>query len=184
VNRDRLALLVTSSALLMSWLSAPATPTPEPAARPVVAPPPAASTQDPTTALAFDVEKEGDRLRARVASAPSPKRPGRDPFRFGDPAPRELPPARPVVAPPAAAADAVAAPPASPLLPLKLIGIAERDTEDGIVRSAVLSGPSDVYIVTVGDEVMGRYAVAAIGADGIELIESATGQSLTLALPS
>jgi hypothetical protein len=26
--------------------------------------------------------------------------------------------------------------------------------------------------------------VAAIGADGIELIESATGQSLTLALPS
>lgn len=181
VTRDRLALLVTSSALLMSWLSAPATPTPAPASAP------AAVIQQPqpdaTTSLAFDVERETDKLRERVSSAPAPRRPGRDPFRFATDLPREVPMARADAAPWPDAATPAPEPPPAPRPSFKLIGIAERNTPDGLVRTGILSGQSDVFLVSVGDEILGRYSVSAVGVDAVELLDAASGQPLVLALP-
>lgn len=184
MTRDRLALLVTSSALLVSWLSAPASPTPEPAA----AQPPAADAppvgRDATAELAFDVVRETERLRQRVETAPGPRRSGRDPFAFGA-APRAVPrPARTIAPPPAADVPAVAerpSPAARPLL--RLIGIAERQQDGALLRSAILSGTGDVYIVGVGDEVLGRFVVSAVDAGAVELSDSVTRASVRLALP-
>ena len=65
---------------------------------------------------------------------------------------------------------------------LKLIGIAERATPDGAIRSAVLSGPSDVFIVGVDDQLLGRFTVVAIAAEGDRTRGRRTGQPLRLAL--
>jgi hypothetical protein len=65
---------------------------------------------------------------------------------------------------------------------LKLIGIAERATEEGTVRSAVLAGPGDVFIVGVEDQVLSRFTVVAIAAEAIELTDALTGQALRLAM--
>ena len=45
-----------------------------------------------------------------------------------------------------------------------------------MVRTAVIVGPSDeLFMVTEGQEVAGRYRVSAIGADAVELKDPATG---------
>ena len=72
--------------------------------------------------------------------------------------------------------------PADEPLPFKLIGVAERATGDTTVRTAVLSGKADVFIVGVGDQVSGRYTVAAVAAEAIELTDATTGQVVRLAL--
>lgn len=184
MTRDRLALLVTSSALLVSWLSTPATPTPAPAAA-QPAPSPARPPADPASALALDVARETDRLGQRLPDMPGPARRARDPFAFGaSPRPSpSRPPARPAALPgPAPAAPAFEAPAATRPL-LKLIGIAERRAGDAVERSAILSGTSDVYIVAGGDSVLGRFTVVAIGADAIDLIDTVTQAPVQLSLP-
>lgn len=183
MTRDRLALFLTSSALLVSWLSMPAWPTPDtgsesPSPR-QVRPPPA----DPASELAFDVVRETERLRLRVAAAPGPRRGGRDPFTFGVARrPASRPPLLSRTAEPreAAAAPGSAAP-ARPAL--RLIGLAERHATEGMVRSAILSGDSDVYIVTEGDLVQGRFTVVGVGADAVDLLDAVTQEALRLPLP-
>ena len=165
--------------MILTWLANAASPRPEPA---VSSPSPAPRAErvvaDAASALAFDVEREAERLRLRVADAPAPRRAGRNPFQFVE---RRAPePARPFRPVPAAGRSDAA--PMEPPLPLKLIGIAERASPDGAIRSAVLSGPSDVFIVGVDDQLLGRFTVVAIAAEAIELADAATGQPLRLAL--
>ncbi len=181
MTRDRLALLLTSSALLVSWLSVPASPTPG-TAPPRPATPAVASPPDRAVELAGEVARETDRLGQRLAEAPRPSRRGRDPFAV---APIAAPtPARRLrhLPPPVEALPADGAPIGSPLA-LRLIGIAERHAGETVQRTAILSGQSDVYIVTTGDQVLGRFAVVAVGADAVELRETATDLLVRLALP-
>jgi hypothetical protein len=188
VNRDRALAVVASTGMILTWLANAATPRPEPArfdAERVagVAGPRVDPVQEATDVLAFDVEREGERLRVRVANSPVPRPSGRDPFQFGTPRvppPRRLARLAPM-APAVTAADPADDDPTPPIR-IKLIGMAERDTPDGVVRSAVLSGPSDVYIVVIGDQLLGRFTVKAIGADAVELDDSGTGQPVRLAL--
>lgn len=165
--------------MILTWLANAASPRPEPAfSSPSPGPRAERVVPDAASALAFDVEREAERLRLRVASAPAPRRSGRNPFKFVE---RRAPvPARFVrTAPAASESDAV---PAAPPVSLKLIGIAERATPDGAIRSAVLSGPADVFIVAVNDQVLGRFTVVAIAAEAIELADATTGQPVRLAL--
>src|SRR5207249_4494667 len=54
---------------------------------------------------------------------------------------------------------------------LKLVGLAEDDGPDGAVRSAIISGDGELFIVKVGDSVTARYVVTTIGADVVELTD-------------
>ncbi len=70
-----------------------------------------------------------------------------------------------------------AAAPIAPVFALTLIGIAEDGPVDHVVRTAIVSGPGDLYLVKEGDTLASRYRVVAIGADAVELGD-VTDQSL------
>ena len=50
------------------------------------------------------------------------------------------------------------------------MGIAEQKTEAGSKRTAMIGGAGDqLFMVTEGQAVAGRYRVSAVGADAVEL---------------
>lgn len=171
----RAAVYIGGAVMLAAWLAAAASTTftsiePQPAPRPV-------ATRG-TERLAADVQAQSARLRQRLASAPVPQEPTRNPFTF---AVRERPSVR------SAAVRATVQPPAAAVLPrepeLALAGIAEQQSATGIVRTAVIVGAGDeVYMVTEGQTLIGRYTVAAVGPDVVELKDSTTGATRRLAL--
>ncbi|PYQ78815.1 MAG: hypothetical protein DMG01_10530 [Acidobacteria bacterium] len=73
--------------------------------------------------------------------------------------------------PEAPKAALVEAPPPMIAPSLKLVGLAEDDGPDGAVRSAIISGDGELFIVKVGDSVTARYVVTTIGADVVELTD-------------
>ncbi len=115
------------------------------------------------------------RLRARLQRLPNTVESVRNPFRFAD-RHRATPPvprggATPMSAEPLRSSQAEA--------PLRLIGIAESRTAQGVARTAILSGLGKTFLVTTGDEVMSGYRVGAVGAEAIELLR-ADGSAVTL----
>ncbi len=127
-------------------------------------------------ALAKEVARLRDRLRPGV-----PPSHGRDLFQFA-PLKKVKNAASPVpIVASAASIDAMAAavppPPA-----LKLIGIAEDTTPDGPVRTAIISGPGQLFLVKEGDPVTARYVVAQISPDVVELTDAADHSARRLAL--
>jgi hypothetical protein len=90
-----------------------------------------------------------------------------------------------VPARPAARPDpAIAAEPLVPSEPtLALIGIAEDRGLDGLVRTAVITDDADgVFVLAVGETLLERYRVEAIGADAVELKDVATNAVRRLVL--
>jgi hypothetical protein len=166
---------IGGAVVLAAWLASAASTRgpdgPQPAVRPVAT--------SGTEQLAADVQAQSARLRQRLASAPVPRKPTRNPFAFGE---REslrthVVSSRPVVVPEPAAAP----PPIEPAL--ALIGIAAQSSARGLVRTAMIVGPGDeLYMVAEGQAVAGRYVVAAIGADAVELRDDTTGLTRRLAL--
>ena len=136
----------------------------------------AASAPDP---LDVDFQAQAAKLRERLATAPAPQAPHRNPFLFEARAPRHAPapPVRelPVDVPPAPA------PPPEPAL--FLVGVAEDQGPQGPTRTAILSDDREgTYMAAVGGMVGGRYQVQAIGADAVELKDLVTGGIRRLAL--
>ena len=171
----RAALYVGGASLLAAWFSSAASLSLQRAERTA---PPADVQSLSTEALAADVQRQARRLRERLASAPVPQRPFRNPFAF-----RAAPPARARLA----ARRVELAPEPPPLAPaepvLLLIGIAERRLPAGIARTAMIATESDELIMaTVGDAVLGRYTVTAVGPDTAELTEAATGRTRRISL--
>jgi hypothetical protein len=131
-----------------------------------------------TTALADDVHAQTERLRTRLASAPSPRPSTRNPFTFAPrtPAPR-----------PAAPADAPVMATAEPLLPaepaIELVGVAE-DLQDGkTVRTGIIATLSgDTFLVKEGESIAGRYRVRTVAADAVILSDLLTGAERRLTL--
>jgi len=119
--------------------------------------------QAPIDARAVALAKEVGRLRDRLEPGVSLPHHGRDLFRFATAAPHAAPLA--LVTNPAPSDVATA--PSQPLL--KLIGVAEDTTTDGLVRTAIISGPGQLYVVKEGDRVTSRYRVARISPDVVEL---------------
>src|SRR5688572_21318577 len=129
--------------------------------------------------LANDVQAQAARLRQRLASAPVPPAPERNPFLFESriAAPsRHLP--RRIVEP-----APLVQPAAVPEPPLALIGIAEDKGPGGLTRTAIIADDAEaVFMVTVGQTILERYRVEAIGADAVELKDSLTNSVRRLGL--
>jgi hypothetical protein len=66
--------------------------------------------------------------------------------------------------------------------PLKLEGLAEDHGDQGAVRTAIISGFGDIFLVKEGESVTLRYRVAKISADAVELTDLTDNTPLRLAL--
>jgi hypothetical protein len=135
-------------------------------------------TPSPIEDLALEVQQQSKRLRERLAAAPMPQEPGRNPFSFRTVTPR--PQARPVrrVETPA---PIVPAEPPEPML--MLVGVAEQKRSEGVVRTAMLeTGADQMILATLGEPVLHRYKVTAISVDAVELTDLSTGRIRRLAL--
>jgi hypothetical protein len=170
----RAAAYLGGTLLLVAWLaSAAGVARRQPAAQ--IARPKAEALQ--LDALATDVQSQAVRLRTRLAAAPAPQMPLRNPFMFAA-SPAAV---RRVAAPVEPRVESLV--PEVPELVLQLAGVAEQNTDAGVKRTAVVTAPGDqFYMVTEGQELAGRYRVSAVGADAVELKDLVTGATRRLAL--
>jgi hypothetical protein len=155
---------------LWGMLSQPAAPDTARAAVPrAMATPPSSS----------DIERQAEKLQARLHPDESYSAPSRNPFRFGA-APA---PARPrLTAPAPAAAPLVVAPALIPQAPrMSLAGVATDVVDGATQRTAIVSTPAGVQLVKEGDAVEPGYRVAKIEEDAVELV-GGDGQTRRLSL--
>jgi hypothetical protein len=168
----RLALVAAAGGSLAVWFAAAATSS----HRGAVDVP--AATSGPVDlqgeALAEEIARLHDRLRPTAAP-----RLDRNLFRFSE---AGRPAASSVRARPAPARLEAAEPPDRPLPALKLIGIAENDGPDGVVRTAIISRPGELLFAKEGDPATTRYRVVRIAGDVVELADTIDGSLLRLAL--
>jgi hypothetical protein len=169
MNLKRTATIVVGGAAIGAWLAGAATTN-----RSVPAP-----TNEP---LPIDLRGEAlateiARLQERLRPTSQPRQPARNLFVFRA---RAAQPAPPIVA--AAALPAPALPLAPALPPLKLAGIAEDEGPEGPLRTAIISGEGQLYLVKEGDEVTPRYRVGKISADVVELVDVGDNTVRRLAL--
>jgi hypothetical protein len=177
------AVYGTCGLVLVACLAAANMPSqdPEPAAPRAMRPAPISPD-----AIAAQVQTEAARLHARMAEPPAPSAAVRNPFAFGTanaPGTRRALSAEHGAPLPGVVQAAVAsdAPPAAPAL--LLMGIAEETTATGTHRTAIVGDAAEtIYMVVEGDSLAGRYKVTKIGADAIELEDSATKGIRRLAL--
>ena len=165
----RAALYLGGGVLLAAWLASAAG-----VGRPSVPqlPQPSADAAQ-LDSITAGVQSQAARLRNRLAAAPAPGAAVRNPFAFGARVESEPPMARrsPIQAAPAVAEE----PPAPDLV---LIGFAE----EGTTRTAMLGSADELLMVTEGQTVAGRYRVAKVGADAVELIDLTTAATRRLLL--
>lgn len=163
MSAPRLAAWIFGLAVCTAWLASAAGVGRYGAApRPV--PRPAMDAQ--LAALADDVQAQAIRLRDRLAQAPAPSPEQRNPFAFSSRPAMTREPSRPAAPP----SDLPPPPPSEPVL--TLIGVAEMPGAAGPVRTAmVTTGSGDLIMVTAGQTLLGRYEVAAVAMDAVQLKE-------------
>ena len=175
-GRTGLIVLAGGAAVVMAWA----------AWSPVRQTAPPGASRGATSRAAADAAGDealairADRLEHAGEQAPSP-RTTRNPFQFAapkakaPPAPRaERPPA--LIVPPGSSATS------EPAAPFSLSGIAQRTTEQGPLRIAVLATPRALYHVEQGGVVLGRYRVTAITASSARVLDLETGRTFDLVL--
>ncbi len=81
-----------------------------------------------------------------------------------------------------AAAVVLAPPPVALPPPLTLNGVTGKQTPDGMRRTAVISGDAQMYFVSEGDSLAGRYTVVKIDPEAV-VLRDASGEEIRLALP-
>ena len=170
MNVRRVAWFGVSALAIATWFAAAST---SGVRAPVVPVQPVRATAlDRSSAV---LQSEVARLHERMSPTVSPSR-SRDLFRFNARAPqRAAPSTRP--------ADALEPAPVVALRPaLKLIGIAEDTSESGVVRTAIVSGPGELFLVKAGELIAGRFHVDQVSADAVLLTDTTTSDSTTLAL--
>jgi hypothetical protein len=159
MNLKRTASVVIVGGACAAWLAA--------ATAPHVRESPA-----PTGAAGAPRDARAERLASDIARLQGYLRPGadlrpsvRNPFRFAA--------ARPPASPRRATTPAVMpTPPVMPPSPsLKLSGMAEDAGPNGPVRTAIVSGMGQLFLVREGDTIAARYHVLRIGSDVIELTD-------------
>ena len=129
--------------------------------------------------LADEVQAQTGRLKSRLAVAPAPQEPFRNPFAF---AARALPERREANA---RAEGETAAPDLGPPLEpaIELIGIAESESPKGVVRTAIISAlDGELFLVKEGETIAARYRVGPVAAGAVELNDLLTGAVRRLAL--
>jgi hypothetical protein len=123
------------------------------------------------------LQSEMTRLHDRLGPTSTPTR-SRDLFRFSAPAPRR----RAAVGAPRQPAAVEVAPAAVPAPALALIGIAEDGAAESVVRTAIVSGLGDLFLVKPGEMIRNRYRVGDVSSDAVQLTDTTTDLSITLAL--
>ena len=129
-------------------------------------------------AVVLGVQSQASRLRQRLAGAPAPRPPLRNPFTFAE---HENVAASPSALPPGVAQPAPVAlndPVPDPVL--ALIGVAE----EGETRTAMIQSGDELLMATEGEILAGRYRVVKVGAEGVELVDLGTGVTRRLFLRS
>lgn len=171
----RAALYIGVASVLGGWLSSVASSMPQghqdaPAIEHAPAP----------VGFEADVEEQSRLLRQRLASGRPAPRPVRNPFEFWTPPS----PARPATAGYAAGLPFDPPPPApSAEAELSLIGVAAHQRPAGLVHTAMIATvDGDLIMAVAGETVLGRYTVAAVGADSVDLVDPATGTVVRLRL--
>jgi hypothetical protein len=169
----RAATYFVGAILLAAWLASAAG-----VARPQNPPVPARRSAESMQldAAALIVQSQAARLRQRLATAPTLQAPIRNPFTF---AARETVATTGPVRPRTLAAPVVADPPL-PEPALVLLGVAEQ----GSTRTAMVAFGDELLMATEGQTLVGRYRVAKVGADAIELVDLGTGATRRLYLRS
>ena len=172
MNLKRTTMIVVVGAAIGAWLAGAATTN-----RPMLPPP-----IDRPAAIELrgaELANEIARLQERLRPTSSPRQPGRNLFVYRAAAPHAPRPAF-------AAAPAALPTPSAPLTPavpsLKLAGIAEDTGADGPIRTAIISGEGQLYMVKEGDAVTPRYRVTKIAADVVELVDVGDNSVRRLAL--
>jgi hypothetical protein len=160
---------------LATWLASAATSNHETAPAPVVR---TAPIEARGAELAGEIARLHDRLRPRTL----PQTPVRNPFSFRSAASRPAPVAA-AAAPVPSLFFPVPSAASRPESGLKLSGFAEDPGPDGaIVRTAIISSPTQLYLVKEGETVAARYRVTKLSADAVELADVNSGASLRLVL--
>ena len=171
MNLKRTATIGVVGGALAAWLASAATSS-RPIPRPIAIPTP------PIDLRGAELADEIARLRERLRPTTTPNQPGRNLFTFRAARPRPAAaaaePAHPAIT------EAPAARPALP--PLKLAGIAEDPGADGPIRTAIISGDGQLFMVKEGDAVTLRYRVAKISTDVVELTDLTDNSVRRLAL--
>jgi hypothetical protein len=163
MNFKRTATSVVVGAVLIAWLAGAAT-----SKRAI--PPPIITPPQAIDARGAELTKEIARLRDRLRPTTPPAEPRRNLFTFRATAPLAPHDAR------STQPSTIEAPAARISEPaLKLAGIAEDDGADGPDRTAIISGDGQLFMVKVGDSVAGRYRVARISSDAVELADVNAG---------
>jgi len=172
MNLKRMATIGVVGGALAVWLAAAATSS----VRDVATPAPVKITSIETRGA--ELASEIARLHDRLRPSSTPRQPARNLFQFTSQKARLAVPAdtKPALT------EAVAAPAPLPPSPLKLSGIAEDPGESGPIRTAIISGQGQLYLVKEGEMVTARYRVAKISADGVELVEVVTNATLRLVM--
>ena len=130
-----------------------------------------------TETLAADLLARAERLHNRLSAPRSLEQPHRNPFAFYTPAPPPVPVRHRPEPEPLPTAGPLPAP------VLELIGVAEQQNGEAIVRTAMISdGSDDLIMAVVGATIRGRYRVDAIGADAVELFDLSSETVRRLAL--
>ena len=173
MNLKRTATIGVVGGALAAWLAAAATSgIREGTDSPV-------PTRPPIDRTAATLESEVSRLHDRLRPTATPRQPGRNLFSFAVPKPPSpLPP--PVEPRPALVEPETAPRPAPPAL--KLSGIAEDATPNGLVRTAILSGLGQLFLVKEGENVTERYRVVKISSEVVEITDLGDGTILRIAL--
>jgi len=172
MNLKRTATIVVGGAALGAWLAGAATSNHSIPSTAITSAPPIDLRGE---ALAREIARLQERLRPKS----EPRQPGRNLFAFRGRA------AQPRASLAVAAPPVVAVPLPMPAVnqpPLKLAGIAEDEGPEGPVRTAIISGEAQLYLVKEGDEVAARYRVGKISADVVELVDLNDGTIRRLAL--
>jgi hypothetical protein len=139
------------------------------------------SAADP--AARAPVDAGSDALASEIARLQRHREPdaaparGRDVFRFA--AARAARAASGVALVPPVAVE----PPAAPPRPaLKLIGVAEDTASGSAIRTAIISGPDQLYVVREGERVTSRFGVQRISSDVVELVDAVDASAFRLVL--
>src|SRR3954467_1245494 len=166
----RAAAFLGGGTLLAAWLASAAG-----VRTPSILPVPERTTEaQQLDALTSGVQSQALRLRQRLSAAPAPHPTMRNPFEFGL-QPRVVAETKSVDSPP----PGVEAPPEPNLV---LIGLAEEDS----TRTAMIGWGEELVMASEGQTVAGRYRVAKVSPEAIELLDLVTGTTrrLFLKLPA
>jgi hypothetical protein len=179
MSAKRAAGYFGGAVLLLAWLASAGGLMRQAAEPPVE--PRAVETSGMAT-LAADVHAQTMRLQNRLATAPKPQEPFRNPFAFAAQPSRTV--RRAESATSADSAVAPVAPLGPPLEPaIDLIGVAETESAKGPLRTAIISAlGGELFLVKEGETIAGRYRVGTVTADAVELHDVLLGGVRRLAL--